>query len=352
MLFKIVCSRAILGFGGQLVAAALMAGCSGESIASLQTSGNAGDAAAAQRLGGAPGSVLRSLPAQTHRRAALGIAVTTMKSIPRDLYVSDLGVLGIIVFRNRTYKELGTITNGTYGPDGLWVDRHGNLYAANFDGGNVTEYAPGASSPNCSYSGLADPINVTTDRKGNVFVSDWNSGSNGAIVKYKQCKDAIVKRYSFDSYSAPEAAAVDDSGNLFIAYYAANAPPSSQGGFEEFPAGSNTPKQLGATIIFPGGMILDKNDDLIAADQGYAGAGNGAVDVIAPPYDNAAPISSQLAQPFHLSLNKKESLLFVTSLDFSVPTVWVMKYPSGNIKTTLGASNGLAYPLGVADSPH
>jgi hypothetical protein len=52
-----------------------------------------------------------------------------------------------------------------------------------------------------------------------------------------------------------------------------------------------------------------------------------------------------------LSLNKRETHLFASSLNWSPPTDWVVDYPSGSLRTTIGAANGLLYPLGVADAP-
>ncbi|HEY2476033.1 MAG TPA: hypothetical protein VGI19_14680 [Candidatus Cybelea sp.] len=69
---------------------------------------------------------------------------------------------------------MATLSNGMNAPDGEWVD-----------GGNVTEHAPGATSPTCTYSGAADPTDVKSDRNGNVFVVDWNIGHQGAIDVYK-----------------------------------------------------------------------------------------------------------------------------------------------------------------------
>ncbi|MBV8724786.1 MAG: hypothetical protein JO078_11510 [Candidatus Eremiobacteraeota bacterium] len=308
------------------------------------------------KFGAAPGSrrlPIIAAPAQSLQNPSMPAA----KGIPRDLYVADLGAKfgtgGIFILKNRSYKEVGAITNGISQADGIWVDQHGNVYAANASGGNATEYAPHGSSPICTYSGATDPINVSTDAKDHVYVADWNNGSNGAILEYKQCKNKIINHYSFNSYTAPEAAVADASGNLFVAYYNSQGPPSAQGAFEEFAAGSMTPKQLKATVMFPGGMVVDKHGDLIVADQGTQGQTNGAVDVIAPPYKTPKAIASNLTQPFHLTLNHREKLLFVNSLSlFSAhPTVWVMSYPSGTILTTLNSSNGLQYPTGVAESP-
>ncbi len=337
-----------------VIVALSLAGCAG-STPTVQPPGSSGalsGISSAWRLGGAPGSA--SIVGRSTQNLTRANARPLGGSIPKNLYVSDLVIPGggILIFMNGTYDSLGSITSGTSASDGLWVDQHGNLYAANADGGNVTEYAPGATSPTCTYSGLADPVNVTTDKHGHVFAVDWNSGSKGAIVEYEQCKDNIVRRFDFRRFTAPAGAVVDDAGNIFVAYYRAKASSSQQGAFEEFRAGSKTPKKLGATVVFPGSVLLDKNANLIVADQGVSGQGNGAIDVIAPPYSSATPLRSGLAQPIHLALNKQETLLFANSFDFSNPTVWVMSYPAGTIETTLGTTNGLKFPLGVADSPN
>lgn len=136
---------------------------------------------------------------------------------PQDLFVSDLGDDGVNIFSNGTYQQVGSITNGTNAPDGDWVDNHGNLYVANADGGNVTEYAPGATSPTCTYGGLIDPTNVTTDTHGNVFAVDFNSGErHGYIDEYTQCNGTVANRYIIKGN--PTGAAVDTHGDLFVAY--------------------------------------------------------------------------------------------------------------------------------------
>jgi hypothetical protein len=237
------------------------------------------------------------------------------------------------------------------GPDGEWVDQYRNFYVANFDGGNATEYAPGATSPTCTYSGAADPTNVTTNKRGHVFVVDWNIGHSGAIDVYKQCQDTIVKRFTFGK-DAPAGLAFDQNGDMFVMYlHWSNGSQSNIGALEEFKPHSKMPTQLGATVTFPGGLLMDGHQNLIAADQGVAGQPNGAIDLIPPPYSKAVPLISNLNQPVFLSLNRRETLLFASSFDHSPPTVWVFNYPSGKLKTIIGRSNGLVFQLGVAASP-
>jgi hypothetical protein len=79
----------------------------------------------------------------------------------------------------------------------------------------------------------------------------------------------------------------------------------------------------------------------------------GSIDVIAPPYTFATPLVSGLSNPYHISLDKSEKLLFNANYGTSSegPTVTVYDYPSGTLVTTLGSSNGITASYGVSDSP-
>jgi DNA-binding beta-propeller fold protein YncE len=259
--------------------------------------------------------------------------------VERNLFVSNDGN-GVIVLKNKSYVSAGEITNGLNGADGLWVDKKGNLYVANYNGVNVTEYRRDSFAPSCTYSGgLSDPVDVTTDDAGNVYVVDAGVYSTyaGYIYEYPQCRNSVSKIY--DVAGDPEGAAVDAQGDLFVSYLVA-----SSGFFEEFKRGSYVGTSLGATVGFAGGLILDSRGDLIADDQ------DGSIDIIAPPYDRAAVLVGGLSQPFHDALNKKENRLFST--DFASGTVSVFEYPSGQLVTTLGKGNDIYDAAGVAESPN
>jgi serine/threonine-protein kinase len=234
---------------------------------------------------------------------------------------------------------VGDITSGLSGADGVFVDKKGNVYAANYIGADVTEYKKGKGSPSCTYSsGVVDPVNVTTDSAGNVYVADYNNGQNpGYIDVFPQCGNTISRQY--DVNYGPEGVAVDKSGDLFVAYFGTNY----HGFFEEFKSGSSSPTPLGATVGSPGGLILDKNGNLIADDQ------RGSIDVIAPPYSSATVLVNGLSGPLHCSLNQKENLLFNANDGSSTVTVYT--YPSGSLVTTIGTSNGIDYAFGVGESP-
>lgn len=259
--------------------------------------------------------------------------------VERDLFVSNDGN-GVIVLKNKSYQRRGEITSGLNGADGIWVDKHGNLYVANYNGQNVTEYRRGGFVPSCTYSeGLADPIDVTTDKAGNVYVANAGIYSSypGYIYEYPQCRNSVSKIY--DVTGDPVGVAVDGQGDVFVSYLI-----ESHGFFEEFKGGSVQGISLGATVGFAGGLVLDNRGNLIAVDQ------DGSIVVIAPPYSHATLLVGGLSQPFHDALNKRENRLFAT--DFASSTVSVFDYPSGRLVTTLGSGNGIYGAAGVAESPN
>ena len=317
-------------------AVALLAGCAGASHDAASMPPATGSSQLTVRGVLPTGNVVRFAgPARVlSQLAPIGPA---RARVEKDLFVSDTGS-NVFELKNKTYHEVGDITSGISGSDGVFVDKKGNVYVANVDAADVTEYKRGKGSPICTYSAsLRDPITVTVDNSGNVYVADFNSLQNpGYIDKYAQCSNTVAKQY--DVSSGPEGVAVDSSGDIFVSYFG-----SAGGNFEEFVGGSTTPTALGATVSSPAGLILDKHGNLIADDQ------SGNIDVIAPPYGSATVLESGLSDPFHCALNKKENLLF--NANHGSTTVTVYKYPSGSLIYTIGTSNGIDGAEGVGESP-
>jgi hypothetical protein len=260
--------------------------------------------------------------------------------VEKDLFVSD-GVSTVFLLKNKTYAPNGSITNGMNSNDGIWIDKAGNLYVANVNGKNVTEYAPGSSSPTCTYdAGMVDPINVTVDAKGNVFVADFNDlNAPGYVDEFKQCTDKIAQQYSINK--GPEGIAVDSKGDIFVSYFNLNF----GGSFVEFPKGKNKPVNLGFTVGSPAGLILDSKGNLITDDQ------TGFIDVSAPPYTSVTQIASGLSDPLHVSLSKNGKVLFNANAG-TAQTVTIYSYPSGKLTKTLDTSDGFDGVEGVSDSPN
>ncbi len=313
-----------------VAAAILFAGCSGGSQSS-----NVGASAIPPAAHGMPGYMLASgVDSRFAGPSRLSSRFFSPQLAPRhhkkriekDFFISDAGS-NVFVFKNSTYAKVGDITSGVSSSDGVWVDKKGNVYVANYSL-NVEEYKKGAGSPICTYTAsLTDPINETTDSAGNVYITDYQGS---AVREYAQCSNTVKATFSI---SNPEGVAVDASGDVFV---------SANGQFTEFISG--TPHLLGATVGASAGLVLDKHGNLIADDQ------TGSIDLIKPPYSSATVLVSGLSDPFHCSLNSAENLLF--NANNGSATVTVYSYPSGSLTHTITTADGIDGAEGVGESPN
>ena len=311
------------------------------------SSGTAGNAAGSRTSISPSGRFLKN-GAQARREAAIRPNIRYPKGAG-DLFValsSDVAVL-----QNKNWGQVGSLTaTGMACPDGDWIDKEGNLYVADwacYDVSNtpgVYEFKRGANQPSFTYTaGLTDPVAVTTDRRGNVYVADFYGGH---LDEYRQGSNSPLYQCAPPSgYGLVVSATIDRHGNVFMASMNDASPWTAY--LYEYAGGLKgcSATQLATFPFFPGGMILDKNQNLIIADQV-----DDVVDVVAPPYST---ITSQISEvdPFMVSLNKKNDRLFVSGYvdgDEANGEVYVDAYPSGANIATLGASNGITSDVGGA----
>lgn len=259
---------------------------------------------------------------------------------PRNLFVDDQeGAVEVLV--NGTWKNTSSISNGIDDPNGNFVDKRGSLYVANYGADGISQYAPGASMPDFTYNaGMIDPDNVTVDGHGNVYESDYDDAlGSGFVNEYKQGVNDVFASCSPGGNA--EGVAVDGRGNVFVSLNFA----SGGAGVVEYKGGLEhcNAITLTASLKFAGGIALDKSGNLLVCDQNA-----GVVDVLDPPY---ASISSTfgygLAAPFHVTLNKKNTQIYVT--DPGTGAVDVFTYPHGELTAKLGVSEGLSEPYGAVD---
>jgi hypothetical protein len=323
-------------------AVALLAGCSpssgfapsGSTVLGRPGSSSAflsrGQGQALASLGALPGVVAHIAqvePSQVLTAAAKGL---------KDLAVTDGGGRAYIL--NHVY-HLERIFNGFGLSDGDRYDTQGNLYVVDVVNSDVGEYNPEGTRIAQYSSGTPNPVNVTTDAAGNVYVTDYNGGT---VVEFPQGVNS-------PSQSCPtgfenEGIAVDAKHNVFVTGNLSSSGPGALAEYKGGLTGCNETKLSGISLGFAGGLQIDKHHNLVACDQGVG------VDIIPPPYTSISSTITGAADSFHVALNKKNTLIFIADLANS--DVLVDKYPSGTNVTTIGAANGLDGAAGVATFPN
>jgi len=261
-------------------------------------------------------------------------------ALPNFLAVSDFGTEAVEIL-NKHYRLKQRITKGLLGPEGVWYDAAGNLYVTNNIGANVQEYAKSAKTPAFTYSsGLKDPIAVTTDERNNVYVGDYNFGGAGYVNEYAKDSNTVVATCA--PGGGAQGVAVNEAGDVFVAYTTS----SNVGHVAEYVGGLTGCNEtvFSVTLGFGGGLQIDNKNNLVVCDQG-----KGTVDIIAPPYTSITSSIGPFTDPLSLALNSKNTMIYIA--DVGNGDVVVASYPSGTTIATLGPSNGLSDPAGVAVSP-
>jgi hypothetical protein len=314
---------------GAIVLGGALAGCggAGTSSATVPSTQPASSAATVpMREGTTYGvSALLHRAGSTHR-AWMSPEAKSGKNL---LYVSSYneGYVDIYKSKGSNQSPMGTITSGLNGPEGMAVDKKLNLYVTNTGNNTVTVYAPGSLTPSATYSsGLSEPAGVTVGNDGTVYVSNLDN----SVVEYPPGKmtPSITISINF-----PIAVALDPSNNLYISYL---------GGVEEVPPGSSTGTNLGITLDAPGGIAIDKQDDIVVADQTLPG-------VKVYPQGSTQPSSTfaTVDDPNPIAFNKKASQLFIGDPTHNV--VQVYSYPGETLVNTI--TTGVNFDAGVAVSP-
>lgn len=261
-------------------------------------------------------------------------------SLPQHIvYVADEGAQTVYIFPQlgQNQAPVGAITSGLVGPNGLFVDAHGNLYVCNFGGGTVTVYHRGQTTPFRTLTGAGSAIDVVVGLDGSVYVSDWDSGSNGRLVEYAPHHSSPSQIINVNG--GPEGLALDKNNNLFLAY---NDITFNDGEVLEFAPGSSTGTNLGIHIGNAGGATIDSNQNLLVVDQFIPG-----VDVFPPGQTKPSKQITGFALAFDLALTASGERLWITQPFTALNEV---RYPSGSHFNSI--TNTITSAFGVATSPH
>jgi hypothetical protein len=109
-------------------------------------------------------------PLQPMGRVVLTRRPKDEQAFKNALYLARGVFNEIEIYSNEDYRVLGRIKDGIDDPVAESMDQEDNLYVANLHGGDITEYAPGGTSPSFTYNAaMSRPVAVTVDRHGNVY---------------------------------------------------------------------------------------------------------------------------------------------------------------------------------------
>ncbi len=288
------------------------------------------------------------------------------------LYVYDLATNTVDILKNKTYREIGTISeSSSFAPTlaGSFIDKRGNYYLA--DATEVLEYAPRSQAPLYTYTvPSGDSINgLSVDSHGDVFVTtDDATTSTSSVIQYFQGSNAPV--YSCPTAGGPSQSysgvTVDSNNDVFVEYIE-HSGSSWTSTIWEYPGGLDSEGSRGgggctATEVlspvsgYGHSLVLDKSGNLVAPlAEGLGSEGGGVVAVISPSgssYSISREITADLSTPLAISLTQSNKYLFATNYNGSSFDLIVFDYATGAVVKVLGSGNGLNAPLVVSDGPN
>lgn len=171
----------------------------------------------------------------------------------RLLYISDSGTDDVDIYTYPKLKLIGTLT-GFDLPQGLCLDKAGDVWIVNTNASDLLEYAPRGTNPIATlydpgeYPVACSGDGVTGDLAASNLISTSNGSSSLSIYKHAAGSPDVIEaltRNFFLSY--------DPKGNLFV-----DGENSSYNfALGEIPEGTKKVEQLsvsGATIEFPGSL--------------------------------------------------------------------------------------------------
>ena len=202
-----------------------------------------------------------------------------MREAREELYISNIDG-SVLVYSPASETLLQTITDGATRPGGIWVDRHGVLYAVNLPDGyyqtSLPEYKSGAGSPFRTITdGIVNCGAVAVDTHENVYVTGLDTTNGNYFLEvYPKGKLSPSETLTIphETLGSPASMAFDSSGALLVGEIQGEG---SSGAVYRLPPGSQTFTKLTLQKDPGGAIAVDGSGNL------YVG-GNDTVAVYAP----------------------------------------------------------------------
>jgi len=292
------------------------------------------------------GSPPGSEPQVEATRCSSSVVYVATQHYPASIYIYDQGVHG------KHPQPCGQISNVKY-PQGLFVDRRGNLWVA-VEGdcktqfSSVLEFAPGGTTP---IKRLADPDGVAwdvvvDDDSGTAYVTNVSNftdkktcagSANGVVEVYAHGSTLPTGILTDSRINEAVTDALDDRGNLYVDYLSA----ASSAGILKWRHGEGTAKDLGVLLPGAGGVQTTATGALAVCDQTECGG--------------LAPGSTKLSDRFG-----KASGPYAIALDQAETDAWVQvpfgqtqrfKYPGPDRRASESFLPPYGGDLGIAVNP-
>jgi hypothetical protein len=177
-----------------------------------------------------------------HGRSWMAPAAKKSKEL---LYISDTGTDDVYVYSYPNLAAVGTLT-GFSDPNGMCVDKSGDVFVVNYGASDIVEYAHGGLTPIATlndpgYSPEGCSIDPTT---GNLAVTNWTTTSSGSgdVVIYKGATGSQQTYYGDPAMFYMAFCSFDDKGNLFVDGYGPG--PSYGDALAELPSGGASFKNI------------------------------------------------------------------------------------------------------------
>lgn len=319
-----------------LVAAVLMAGCSGNppSLGSI----------AQGPLNGSQSVVRNHVPIVA---PAKSLSVAQAPRVTTKSWAAPNSRIGVLVYActyassfcewfqlNRSAVQ-GQITGLTY-PQGLGVDRSGNVWVANTGASNVLVFAKGGTSVIKTLDDPGQfPVDVAIDSDGTAYVANISTTSytSGSVSVYAPGATSPTRALTDPNFGQVISVAVDENHRVIVCYDGVNA-----GQCDEFPKAQGSGITKIAGLFFAGGVAFDAAEDVVVSDQ------TRAFDVYDPPsFAQCATTPELVNEEVMLALSSTNQRLIAS--DVSQGTVDQFSY--GSCSGGVGAST-YVYPVGTA----
>ncbi|HKU80778.1 MAG TPA: hypothetical protein VJP76_01315 [Candidatus Tumulicola sp.] len=181
----------------------------------------AGVLAAAALLAGCGGNLLQPTPIASSTMRQLATGASWMEPSAQTgalLYASDSAANVVKVFSYPRGKLVGTLT-GFQTPQGLCVDKAGNVFITNSAAAQILEYAHGGTTPIATLSDAGEhPVGCAVSRvNGDLAATNIfdDSYTNGSLSVYRHAS-GTPKKYTDPQMIADYFCGYDAAGNLFV----------------------------------------------------------------------------------------------------------------------------------------